>query len=156
MTANMTLAELAATSLNAIRILERHGLDYCCGGKQPFDQACLTKGLEPEAILKKIDAANAVTAIERDWRTAPLDELVKHIIETHHAYLKLDLPVLQARMEKVVAVHGPRDPERLPQLAEVFSGLRAELEMHLYKEEAILFPFIEQYARAELRNRPLP
>jgi regulator of cell morphogenesis and NO signaling len=156
MTATMTLADLAATSLNAIRILEQHGLDYCCGGKQALGQACLTKGLEPEAILKKIDEANAVSAIERDWRTAPLDELVKHIIETHHAYLKLDLPVLQARIEKVVAVHGTRDPQRLPRLAELFSGLRSELEMHLHKEEAILFPFIEQYARAELRNLPLP
>jgi regulator of cell morphogenesis and NO signaling len=156
MTATMTLADLAATSLNAIRILEQHGLDYCCGGKQALGQVCLTKGLEPEAILKKIDEANAVSAIERDWRTAPLDELVKHIIETHHAYLKLDLPVLQARIEKVVAVHGTRDPQRLPRLAELFSGLRSELEMHLHKEEAILFPFIEQYARAELRNLPLP
>lgn len=66
MTATMTLADLAATSLNAIRILEQHGLDYCCGGKQALGQACLTKGLEPEAILKKIDEANAVSAIERD------------------------------------------------------------------------------------------
>ncbi len=29
MTTTMTLADLAATSLSAVRILERHGLDYC-------------------------------------------------------------------------------------------------------------------------------
>jgi regulator of cell morphogenesis and NO signaling len=28
--------------------------------------------------------------------------------------------------------------------------------MHLRKEEAILFPFIVQYGRAELQNRPTP
>src|SRR5215472_13767499 len=44
-----TLADLAATSLDAIRVLELHGLDYCCGGKQPFEQACRTKGLDPES-----------------------------------------------------------------------------------------------------------
>ena len=49
-----------------------------------------------------------------------------------------------------------RDPERLPCLAEVFTGLRHELEMHLQKEESILFPFIVQYGRAELRNQPVP
>jgi regulator of cell morphogenesis and NO signaling len=156
MTADMTLAELAATSLNAIRVLEQHGLDYCCGGRQPFENACLAKGLEPAQVMREITDSNATIAADRDWQTAPLEELVRHIVETHHAYLKLDLPVLQARIEKVVAVHGARDPERLPRLAEVFSGLRDELEMHLHKEEAILFPCIVQYGRAELRNRPLP
>ena len=156
MTSNMTLADLAAASLSAIRILEQHGLDYCCGGKQSLDQACIAKGLAPDQILREIEDAAATQAAGRDWQTAPLDELVSHIVETHHAYLKLDLPVLAARIEKVVGVHGARDPERLPRLAAVFSGLRRELEMHLQKEEAILFPFIAQYGRAESRNQPAP
>jgi regulator of cell morphogenesis and NO signaling len=156
MTATPTLAQLAAESLSAIRILERHGLDYCCGGKQPFEEACIAKGLDAAKILLEIDEAVTMSAADRDWQSAPLQELVTHIIETHHAYLKLDLPVLQARIAKVVAVHGARDPEVLPRLAEVFACLRSELEMHLHKEEAILFPFIVQYGRAELQNRPLP
>jgi iron-sulfur cluster repair protein YtfE (RIC family) len=44
MTTTTTLADVAATSLGAVRTLERHGLDYCCGGKQPFDEACAAKG----------------------------------------------------------------------------------------------------------------
>jgi regulator of cell morphogenesis and NO signaling len=156
MTATVTLADLAARSLSAIRILEQHGLDYCCGGKQPLEQACLSKGLAPDQILREIDEAAAASTADRDWQTAPLDELVSHIVETHHAYLKLDLPVLEARIEKVVTVHGARDPERLPRLAAVFAGLRQELEMHLHKEEVILFPFIVQYGRAESRNQPTP
>ncbi|HUB79564.1 MAG TPA: iron-sulfur cluster repair di-iron protein [Bryobacteraceae bacterium] len=156
MTSNTTLAELAATSLSAVRVLEEHGFDYCCGGQQPFEQACLAKGLQPESILREIGQAASASAGSRDWQAAPLEELVQHIIDTHHAYLKLDLPVLQSRLEKVAAVHGSRDPERLPRLANVFTALRSELEMHLRKEEAILFPFIVQYSRAELRNQPVP
>jgi regulator of cell morphogenesis and NO signaling len=156
MTPTVTLADLAATSLSAIRILEQYGLDYCCGGKQPLEKACLSKGLSPDQILREIDGAAAATAADRDWQTAPLDELVNHIVETHHAYLKLDLAVLEARIEKVVRVHGSRDPQQLPRLAAVFAGLRRELEMHLHKEEAILFPFIMQYGRAESRNQPVP
>jgi regulator of cell morphogenesis and NO signaling len=156
MTNTVTLADLAATSLNAIRILEQHGLDYCCRGKQPLEQACAAKGLAPDQILREIEQDAGTSAADRDWQTAPLDELVTHIVETHHAYLKLDLPVLQARIEKVAAVHGARDPERLRRLAAVFTGLRHELELHLQKEEAILFPFIVQYGRAESRNQPVP
>ena len=152
----MTLADLAATSLSAVRVLENHGLDYCCGGKQPFEQACIAKGIRPDAILEEIEEAKGTTVAGRDWQTAPLNELVKHIVGTHHEYLKLDLPVLGHRLNKVVSVHGARDPEVLPRMAEVFAALRSELELHLHKEEAILFPFIEQYGRAEARNRPVP
>jgi regulator of cell morphogenesis and NO signaling len=152
----MTLADLAATSLSATRILEHHGLDYCCGGKQPFDQACLAKGVKPSSILREIEEAKVATVAERDWQTAPLDELVKHIVGTHHEYLKMDLPVLGHRMDKVAAVHGAHDPEMLPRMAGVFAALRAEMEMHMHKEETILFPFIEQYGRAQAQNRPMP
>src|SRR5437016_5260279 len=102
MTTSMTLADLAATSLSAIRILEHHGLDYCCGGKQPFEQACLAKGVKPESIMREMEEARVASAAERDWQSAPLDELVRHIVGTHHAYLKLDLPVLGNRMDKVL------------------------------------------------------
>ena len=156
MTTTVTLAELAATSLAAIRILEQHGLDYCCGGKQTFEEACLAKGLAPEQIMHQIDEAAKAGAAGRDWNAAPLQDLVTHIVETHHAYLKVDLPVLQARIAKVVAVHGARDPQNLPRLAAVFAVLQSELEMHLQKEENILFPFIVQYGRAEQQNRPVP
>src|SRR5262249_53680438 len=98
MTTNLTLADVAAGSLSAIRILERHGLDYCCGGKQPFEQACLAKGLVPNAIKREIAQAEPVGAGARDWQTAPLDELVWHILSTHHSYLRLELPALTARM----------------------------------------------------------
>ncbi len=156
MTNTMTLADLAASSLSAVRVLENHGLDYCCGGKETFEHACLNRGITPDSIMREIAEAKTVDSAARDWQSAPLDELVKHIVETHHAYLKLDLPVLGQRIDKVVSVHGAHDPQRLPRLAEVFAALRAELEMHLRKEETILFPFIEQYGRAEVRNQPVP
>ena len=156
MTATTTLADLAATSLQAVRVLEQHGLDYCCGGKQSFEQACRTRGLEPDSILREIGEATTASASGRDWQNAPLEELAKHIVATHHAYLKVELPALELRIRKVVEVHGVRDPQNLPRLARVFAALRSELEMHLHKEEAILFPFIVQYSRAAQENRPTP
>ena len=77
MTTTTTLADVAATSLSAVRTLERHGLDYCCGGKQSFDEACDAKGLKPESVMQEIERAQGPGASERDWQTAPLDEIVK-------------------------------------------------------------------------------
>ena len=156
MTTTTTLAEVAAKSPGAVRTLERHALDYCCGGKQSFDEACLAKGISPESVMQEIQRAQQTGAPRRDWQIAPLGELVKHIVATHHEYLKLELPALSSRMEKVRAVHGARDPETLNRMAEVFGSLREEMEMHLHKEEAILFPFMEQYGRAEAQGQPMP
>ena len=156
MTITKTLADVAAISLAAVRSLENHGLDYCCGGKQPFDEACLVKGLNPESVMQEIERAQRAGASERNWQTAPLGELAKHIVATHHEYLKLELPALGNRLDKVLAVHGARDPETLSRMAEVFVALRGEMEMHMHKEEAILFPFIEKYSLSESQGSPMP
>lgn len=156
MTTTVTLAEVAAKSLGAVRVLEGHGLDYCCGGKQPFEDACVARNLDPQSVMNEIALARQSPAQDRDWQTAPLDVLVKHIVATHHEYLKLELPALARRLAKVQEVHGARDPETLSRMVELFAGLRQELEMHLHKEEVILFPFIEQYGRAEAQGLPIP
>ena len=81
---------------------------------------------------------------------------MKHIVGTHHEYLKLELPALGNRMNKVLGVHGTKDQQTLSRLADVFGSLRAEMEMHMHKEELMLFPFLEQYGRAETMGRVLP
>ncbi|WP_321473386.1 iron-sulfur cluster repair di-iron protein [uncultured Paludibaculum sp.] len=156
MTTTKTLADVAALSLDAVRTLERYGLDYCCGGKRPFDEACLSKGLTPDSVMAEIEKTRGDGATDKDWQTAPLDKLVGHIVSTHHEYLKLELPALANRLNKVHTVHGGRDPEMLGSMVEVFGGLRAEMELHMHKEEVMLFPFIEQYGRAEAQGQRMP
>jgi len=59
-----------------------------------------------------------------DWNTAPLGELIDHIISTHREYLKLELPRIAQRLQQVVQVHGAADAATLHQLADVCEGLR--------------------------------
>lgn len=150
------LAELAASSTAAVRILEQHGLDYCCGGARSLEDAAGEKGLDAAALLSEIEQPQTGAAEGRDWRTAPLDELADHIVNTHHEYLKLNLPAISRRLAKVAEVHGPKDAARLGAMQEIFGAMRAELEDHMHKEEVILFPFIERYGRAASQGLPLP
>jgi regulator of cell morphogenesis and NO signaling len=138
-----TVAEIAAGSLEAVRVFERLGIDYCCGGKRPLEDVCREKGYEPAQVQEQLDAAmNAPAETERDWNTAPLAELIGHIVSRHHEYLKRELGPLEARVEKVHGVYNQRYGPTLLGLPEVFAGLRSELELHLQKEERILFPAI--------------
>lgn len=141
---DVTVAEIAANSLAAVRVFEKYGIDYCCGGKRPLAEVCRKNGEDPEKILAEVEAALAgFEGTQRDWNTAPLRELTRHIVSVHHAYLWNELPAIQARLDKVYRVYNQRYGPSLIGLPEAYADLRSELELHMRKEERILFPAIE-------------
>ena len=148
---------MAANSLAAVRVFEKLGIDYCCGGKRPLAEVCREKGYDAQAVERELEAAAEGTPeVGADWNTASLDELVRHIVGTHHEYLRRELPAIQMRLDKVYRVYNERYGPTLAGLPQVFADLRAELEKHTRKEEMILFPAIAAYEAAEQSGQPLP
>lgn len=70
---------------------------------------------------------------------------IQHVIETHHAFLRQELPFLEKRIEKMAANHGANRPE-LFEIQQRLQDLQDDLMSHLTKEEEILFPYIEKLA----------
>jgi regulator of cell morphogenesis and NO signaling len=136
--AETTVGQIAAATPASVRVFETHGIDYCCGGRSNFADACRARGLDPETVLAEIEQTAAGEEPATDWRTAPLTELIDHILETHHVYLKVNLPRIEAMLAKVMAAHGAL----VPPIANVFGPMKEELDQHLMKEEMILFPMI--------------
>jgi regulator of cell morphogenesis and NO signaling len=139
------IGTIVAEKLSRSRVFEQYGLDYCCGGHVPLNEACQEKGIDPTEILKALSASDAELndSDGTDWRQANLTTLADHIEATHHAYLNRELPRLKGLMEKVVNAHAERHPE-LSKVAETLAALTAELTQHLAKEEQVLFPIIRQ------------
>ena len=152
-----TVGEVAASSTVAVNVLDHYGIDHCCGGKRLFENVCREKGLSPTRIANEIETSAAVLpAYSKDWNAASLREIIRHIVSTHHEYLKLELPRIAQRLRKVVQVHGESDPAALHELDNVFEGLRQELSLHMHKEEMMLFPAIARYEAAARSGWPLP
>ena len=152
-----TVSEIAAGSLAAVKVFERLGIDYCCGGKRPLADACRDKGYPVASVAGELEAAMTTAAAPaRDWNSAPLRELIEHIVGTHHEYLRRELEPLGARLEKVYRVYNERYGDTLIGLPDVFAGVRSELEMHIRKEEMMLFPVIAAYESAVLAGSALP
>jgi regulator of cell morphogenesis and NO signaling len=148
------LREIAAQSTGAVRVLEGHGVDYCCGGQRSFEDACREKGLDSQLIAQQIEAAGQTTAADQqDWNTAPISALIRHILAVHHDRIRQELPRLAERLARVREAH-PQDTAVLTPLAEAYRVLHEELDGHLPKEERILFPFIEQMDAAAAEHRP--
>jgi len=149
-----TVGELAVENPAAARVFEKYGIDYCCGGKQSLAAVCVERGIAPEAVLEELRQIAPKAALEeRDWKTAPLADLIGHIVARHHAYLKSELPRVTELLAKVVRAHGEREP-RLGEVKEVFEILREELESHLMKEELILFPAIARLEAGDGSGAP--
>jgi regulator of cell morphogenesis and NO signaling len=152
-----TVREIATTIPAAVRVFEKYNIDYCCGGHRPLGEACRERGLSPEAVLAEVEASARPEDSGRNWSQAPLADLIAHILRTHHAYLNTELPLLEARLAKIVEKHGSNYPASLPPLQQVFAGLKAELESHCLKEEMVLFPVIEELETAAAEGRaPAP
>lgn len=144
------VADLASRHPSTIAVLQRHGIDFCCGGRRPLVDAAREQGLDWARLAEELETAVATPAEDgRSWTDAALPELIRHILERYHAKLRQELPRLGAMAEKVEAVHGARHPE-LAEVRRTFDHLRGELEMHTAKEEQILFPLIEELAAAEI------
>lgn len=152
-----TVAEIAAGSLAAVRVFERHGIDYCCGGKRPLAEVCRERGLDAGTVERELEeAAGAVAGQVQDWNAAPISELIGHIVSRHHGYLRRELPAIAARLEKVYRVYNQRYGNALPGLPEAYGGLHDELVDHLQQEEATLFPALAAYEKAVEVGGPLP
>jgi len=142
-----TVGDLVARNPQWAAAFERLGIDYCCGGHRPLDEACTQRGLKLDDVEAALSAVER-PAEARDWRAESLTALADHIEQTHHVFLKSQLPRLTELIDKLVVVHGRRHGE-LADLREVFDGLRMELESHLQKEEIVLFPVIRKIEATE-------
>jgi regulator of cell morphogenesis and NO signaling len=145
-TADTLVADIAAHHPRSIDVFERHGIDFCCGGRRPLGEACREHGAVVEDVAAEIAAAAARELPEdRVFTDAPLGALLDHIVSRYHAALREDLPRLGRMADKVAEVHGSRHPE-LHELADVYRELRNELTSHLGAEEERVFPAVRRLA----------
>ncbi|WP_144816529.1 iron-sulfur cluster repair protein YtfE [Enterobacter sp. DE0047] len=139
---DQSLGELALSIPRASALFRQYNMDYCCGGKQTLARAAQRKALnveEIEAALTKL----AEQPVDKEWRVAPLAEIIDHIIVRYHDRHREQLPELILQATKVERVHA--DKPNVPRgLAKYLTMLHEELTNHMMKEERILFPMIKQ------------
>lgn len=142
-----TVRDIALENPASVRVFEKYGIDYCCGGRVPLADACQSKGLNMDEVLASLEAvAGSAAPAGRNWKTESLANLTTHIVDTHHAYVKQELPRLYMLAEKVVNRHG-NDRQELPAIQAKLTELGEELTEHMGKEEAVLFPYLGKFER---------
>jgi regulator of cell morphogenesis and NO signaling len=154
-TENTKVADIASAIPSSVRIFQRHGIDFCCGGKTPLAVACHERGVSFTEIARKIEASiESGMPDERDWTREPLHVLVDHIVATYHDPLREELPRLESMAAKVSRVHGSKAPY-LSRVEALLMELSADLHLHMQKEERMLFPSIRAIERGTRLVMPM-
>ncbi len=140
-----TLGEIAAKDLRKAQVFKKYGLDFCCGGKKTVKEACAEKGIDVTKVEQELQTAdkNITSARPLPYNDWNLDFLADYIVNTHHSYVKKNIPDLNAYATKVARVHGGSHPELL-EIARLSEEICDELSSHMVKEENVLFPYIKK------------
>jgi len=155
---NTTVREVAIEVPQSTRLFEKLKIDYCCGGNHSLAEACNEAGLEVGEVLGMLETAiHQVESVNitTEFQKYSTNELIEHIVETHHVFTKDELARLDLLITKVIGAHGENHPE-LRKVGDLFDRLSADLMPHMFKEERVLFPYISALAKADAANTPAP
>ena len=150
-----TVGEIVAENPSQARVFQSFGIDFCCQGGRTLREACTLKGIGLESVVEQLEAANATaTEPENNPALLPPVDLIQYIVDKHHAYLRAELPRIDAMSERVAKVHGGHTPS-LVDVFHIFCAMAEELEGHMMKEEQILFPAIKTLCAGGASVMPL-
>lgn len=146
-----TVSELVRSDYRRADVFKKFGINYCCGGEVPLEEACKLKGLDVEEVSEALAAATRDIQVPSnlDLSAWKMSFLIDYIVNLHHAFLNTTLPGLEALTLSFVSGHAKKNPELAP-LPEALSELSNLLIKHNRHEEDVIFPYIRQLEHAYL------
>jgi len=149
-----TVGAIVAGDYRTAAVFERHGIDFCCGGKVSLTGICREKGLDPDVLRREIaEVKQAPVDRSHNYDDWALPFLADYIVNTHHAYLNENTAQIAAYADKIAGVHGAHHPE-VKEIAAIFAKIAVDMAAHLREEEEVLFPAIRRIDAAAQAGAP--
>src|SRR6516162_4870750 len=57
--ATQTVRDIALENPASIRVFEKFGIDYCCGGRKPLTEACEANSIAVDEVIAALERAGA-------------------------------------------------------------------------------------------------
>ena len=130
----MTIGEIIRTAPSTKDIFRKYGLDQNQIYQLEFEDACAKCAVSPH--LLKAELINIRTAERR--LTESMNQVIENIL-SHHQIVKKIISAIRAVLPIAIASEETYRYELLA-IKTKFEMLQEQLEVHLYKEEMVLFP----------------
>ena len=142
-----TVGSVVALNINAAKILDRYGIDFCCRGNKTLAEACQEKNIRIDDLVEEL------TNLKRndnepspDFNAMRLDYLSHYIKNFHHKYTSESILFIKTQISKLILVHGKTHPD-LELIKMLFDDISDHLTVHMKREELMLFPYIQKIVR---------
>ncbi len=147
---NTKVGRIVADDFRTAAVFSMYGIDFCCKGGTTLQDACDYHQVEPALVIEQIQKLQEEPR-PYGYADLTMEELIHHVQDVHHTYVRNTVPLLQAYLDKLCRVHGERHPE-LFSINKEFSLMAGDLFSHMQKEEQILFPYLLAMYRAHADN----
>lgn len=150
--AQLSVGEIAAKMPGATAVFHKYKVNFCCKGEIQLADAALQHGVELrdlEAALQTLEESRTLPFLTLPSLSTSTGELIDHIITRYHEVHRRELTELVHLARKVEGVHA-RHPQAPHGLNDLLQQMRGELEVHMKKEELILFPAMRSGKAVEL------
>lgn len=130
----MTIAEIIQLEPLSVHVFKKYGLDYFHYSDLEFEKACIGCAISPDTVKKELtDKRNSAKRL-----ADPLNQFIRMLL-VHHESVKEN--ICRVRHALALAdIHEHTFRYELLTIKCKFEILVEKLEVHLYKEEEILFP----------------
>ncbi len=141
---DQSLGGLISCFPGATLVFRRHRIGFCCHPDQTLQEAAKRKELDPHAI------AGELCKLPKGPLTMPdvgdVDGFIDFILTRYHDVHREELIELIALSREIEIVHGDH-PDAPVGLADALMEMAEQLDMHMTKEENILFPAMREMSR---------
>src|SRR5690242_18155765 len=119
-----TVRDIVIGDYRTADVFKKWGINYCCGGNLPLDQACELKQINKSALEKDLEEATRNIQLSnniayQDW---PVEFLTDYIVLVHHSYIKKSIQNLLPLIESFVNGHQKKYPY-LVEVKNIFNDL---------------------------------
>ncbi len=141
----MTIAEIIRSEPLSVHVFKKHGLDYFDSIDLEFETACIECAVNPDTVRKEL------IAIRHSAKrlAEPFNQFIMLLL-SHHDSLKENIHCIRHAMD-LADIHEHTFRYELLTIKCKFEILVEKLEVHLYKEEELLFPeFLKLWHKLQL------
>ena len=79
-----TIGSIVTSDIRTANVFKKYGLDFCCGGGEKLEEACLNKNISVEDVISDLQLSVKEEKLLVDFQKMPLNELVDYIFQKHH------------------------------------------------------------------------
>lgn len=146
-TKNYKLSDILLKNIESASVFEKYNINYCTNGNMTLDEACGMAEVKPAEVVSELNKLNGKFSNDIKSNEWSLDFLCEYIVSNHHTYIRRTFKELLKQLKVILKTNDNSGLNK--NILNDFEKLDRDFEIHMQKEEKLLFPYIKRLVDSE-------